>query len=229
MPTYFITGASRGLGLEYVRQLLAASPNNTVIATARTPSAPLTELKGLGKLHVFPCEVSSKESVEACAEEVKKVTDRIDYLFNNAGTSVGHDNPSDMKVEGLKTMFDTNVVGQVLVVQALESLFVKGTVIVNVTSGLGSLGDALARGAVINTGYSITKAAVNMLSIQQALHYRDCIVISLDPGWVKTDMGGPNAPLEKTESISTVLKTVHGLKKEDSGYSFLYNGNKIPF
>lgn len=67
-----------------MRQLLA-SPDSVIIATARKPADPLTELKGAGTLHVLPCDVTDRESGEACAKSVKKLTDRIDYLINNAG------------------------------------------------------------------------------------------------------------------------------------------------
>lgn len=76
---------SRGVGLEYTRQLLARSTDTVVIATARKPSPPLTELKGQGTLHVLTCDVTDRKSIEACRTEVEKLTDRIDYLFNNAG------------------------------------------------------------------------------------------------------------------------------------------------
>jgi len=228
MPTYFITGASRGIGLEYVRQLLA-SGGNTVIAAARKPSAPLTELTGEGKLHVVTCDVADKASIAQCGEKVRTITDRIDVLINNAGISHGNDSPSTVTPESLTEAFAVNVVGPALVVQALESLFQKGTVIVNTSSGLGSCADTLTRHGKINTGYSISKAALDMLSVKQALHFTDAIVISLDPGWVQTDMGGPGAIMPVEESVSHILKTVKGLKPEDSGYAFLFDGRKMPF
>jgi len=228
MPTYFITGASRGIGLEFVKQLITSS-SNIVIATARKPAAPLTELQGEGKLHVLSLDVSNKASIAECGKEVAKITDRVDYLLNVAGINFGGDDASTVKAENLTEMFNVNVISQVLTVQALESLFQKGTVIMNMTSGLGSCDDTLHKHGKQSTGYSISKAAVNMLAVKQALHYEDCIVISMDPGWVQTDMGGPNAVLPVGESVKNILKCLHGLKKDDSGYCFLYDGSRVPF
>lgn len=75
---------SRGIGLEFTKQLVS-SAENTVIATARNPSSPLTDVNGPGKLHILPLDVSNEESVKTCAEDVKKITGRIDYLLNSAG------------------------------------------------------------------------------------------------------------------------------------------------
>lgn len=97
------------------------------------------------------------------------------------------------------------------------------------TSGLGSIG----KGFDVNrcTTYSISKAALNMLTVQQAgdLKDRGVQVICMDPGWVKTTMGGEGAMLEPEFSISSMLKVIHGLKDEDTAKFYTYTGEQLPW
>jgi len=228
MPVYFITGASRGLGLEYARQLLAQSRDNIIIATARTPGPPLTELKGLGTLHVLPCDVTDRRSIEACKVEVEKLTERIDYLFNNAGTIAGgYDNPTQTKADDLQENFTAHVVGQLQIIQVFAPLLKKGAIVVNVSSALGSCTLKLAGDFV--TPYSIVKAAVNMLTVKQSVHYKDWIVIAMEPGHCQTDLGGKDAPLTAEEGVRGVLAVVRDLRPQDSGVFFDYKGERLPW
>lgn len=103
----------------------------------------------------------------------------------------------------------------------------------NMTSGLGSMANSLAMTPRKCAGYSISKAALNMLTVHQAEDVRGMLkgarVVAMDPGWVKTRMGGEGAVLEPEESIGGMLKALHGLGEEDGGKFFTYTGEQVPW
>ncbi|TFY58889.1 hypothetical protein EVJ58_g6130 [Rhodofomes roseus] len=205
--TWLIVGASRGLGLELVRQLIATP--NTVIAACRNPSS-ASQLEALNpaagaELHIIHLDVSSEESIRASVGKVEAVLNGrgLDYLYNNAGI--------------------TNVVGPALLASLCLPFLEKGNkkTIVNVSSSMGGLTHDYGASAAT---YNASKAAMNMLTHKQAKTRPDLIVISLCPGWVQTDLGGVSAPLEPPESVAGQLKVVLGLKKEDTGKFIRYDG-----
>jgi len=235
MPTYAITGANRGLGLEFVRQLLSDS-SNTVIGAVRSTNNDLSDLKALntnGRLHILECDTSSSSSISSFGEAVIKVLGeegQLHYLLNNAGINAVPDQTSlDLKEADLQQHISINVFGPAKTVQVLIPHLRKGSVIINMTSGLGSI----RKGVDFKkcTTYSISKAALNMLTVQQAgdLKDRGVRVISMDPGWVRTRMGGEGAILEPEFSISSMLKTIHGLKDEETARFYTYTGEQVPW
>ncbi|TFY79841.1 hypothetical protein EWM64_g4172 [Hericium alpestre] len=211
--TWLITGTSRGIGLEFVRQLVA-SPANTVFAACRKPDS-ADALKTLGEsakgnLHIVPLDLSDFPSVTAAAEVVQGILgDRgLDYLINSAAI--------------------TNIAGPAFVSQIYLPLLEKGKrkVIMNLTSGIGSIG--LDYGDK-NASYCISKTGLNMLTYKQAKERPDLIAFVVDPGWVKTDMGGEGAVLEPHESIGGLLKLITNATPESSGKFFRYNGEVLPW
>jgi len=238
--TWIITGASRGLGLEFTRQLLQSS-HNTVFATCRSPSTahPLTAVANSpekkGTIHVLQLDQNSEESVVEAAKKVGEIlgeAGRIDYILNNAGTNYcGADSPLSIKREPFLATIAANVLGAALVTQAFLPFVLRGgeeerRVVLNMTSGLGSM--ALTS-SVKATSYSISKAGVNMLTRHQSFETPSVIFLAVDPGWVKTDMGGPGAMLEAEFSIASVLKVLLGATKEDSGKFLRYDGKSLPW
>ncbi|CAI4211754.1 unnamed protein product [Parascedosporium putredinis] len=227
MPVYCITGTNRGLGLEFVRQL-AADADTTIIAGTRSLDGDLSDLRaisGPAKIHILACDTSDPESVRRFASEAKSILGaanlQVDFLLNNAGIRV-------------------NVIGPAKTVEFLnaESLLSANVRIVNFTSGLASMSESL--GAEGNTfrqccTYSISKAGLNMLAVHQSGDLRKkagltgAVVIVVDPGWVRTRMGGPNAVLEPHQSIAGVLNVVHGLTDKDNGSFYLYDGTQKPW
>jgi len=121
-----------------------------------------------------------------------------------------------------------NVMGPAKIVQLLESHLQSGSVVMNMTSGLGLLAYNRTKETVGATAYAISKAAVNMLTVHQAsnLKSKGVIAVCVDPGWAKTDMGGSGAVLEKEDSIGGMLKVLKGLKIGDSGRFFVYDGSE---
>ncbi|KAI0063901.1 NAD-P-binding protein, partial [Artomyces pyxidatus] len=226
--------ANRGLGFEMVKQLIP-SPNNIVIAACRKPEA-ATALQGLvasssGRLHIIALDASDAASISASVDAAKSVLEEhggLDYLVNNAATTRGPDFAFSMKGEDLLTTFNVNVVGPALTAQAYLPYLEKGKrkVIANLSSSLGSV--ALDKGPAF-ASYSISKAALNMLAYKQAAANPELIAFVIDPGWVQTDMGGPNADLTPTESVAGVLKGIIAATKEQSGKFFDYAGKTNPW
>lgn len=237
MPTYFLTGANRGIGLEFVRQL-SGSPSNNLIAAVRSLKNDLAELQALAKehpnVHVIECDVSSPDSLSSLefrvAEILSKTGENLNYIFNVAGiNATSSDTSLNIDPQSLQRHMDVNVLGPAKIVEKLRRYLARGAVVMNLTSGLGSL--TVAGDVTKCCTYSISKAAQNMLSLHQAkdLKRNHSIVICMDPGWVKTRMGGKGAMVEPEVSIAGMLDVVKNLKKEDSGKFFRFDGGLVPW
>ncbi|KAH8113823.1 NAD(P)-binding protein [Phellopilus nigrolimitatus] len=233
--TWFITGASRGIGLEFVRQLIEDQAN-AVIASCRSPET-ASELIALksdtnanGELHIVKLDVADEDSIRVAAEEAGRILGEngLNYLLNNAGVNPGEDGAFDFNIANLTFSVQHNVVGPALVSQFFLPLLKKGKrkVIMNTTSGLASIG--LDCGKKCCT-YSISKAALNMLTYKQSKEEPDIIAIVVDPGWVKTKLGGEGAVLEPRESVFPFITFLKGLTREHSGKFFNYKGQPLPW
>ncbi|KAL1940819.1 hypothetical protein VTO73DRAFT_7860 [Trametes versicolor] len=233
--TWLITGASRGIGLELVRQLLE-NPKNLVIAACRTPEK-ATALNGLknsakGSLHVIRLEVTDFDSVRAVPKAIAPILGEsgLDYLVNNAGILIA-DTPLTIDPEVLLQTLRTNTVAPALLSQVCMPALDKGKEkkILNISSTLGSIASADEFGAGTTASYSMSKAALNMFTYKQKLERPDIIAITLCPGWVKTDLGGENAPVEQKDSIAGIIKVITSATARDSGKYLRYNGEAIPW
>jgi NAD(P)-dependent dehydrogenase (short-subunit alcohol dehydrogenase family) len=240
MPVYCITGTNRGLGLEFVRQL-AQSSDNTIIAATRSLSSDLTDLKAVASpsTHILECDTGNVASIRAFVKEVKHTLGnegKIDFLLNSAGVNLASWQSSlTLGPDELQTQIAINVIGPAKIVELLldANLLSEDVRVLNMTSGLGSLQRSSEIKPRKCAGYSISKAGLNMLTVHQSedlkAHLPGAVVIVMDPGWVKTRMGGEGAVLEPSESIGNMLRVLHGLSSEDTGSFYLYNGEKIPW
>ena len=222
--TVLITGANRGLGLEFARQFSAAGWK--VIGTARrTDSA--SDLKALG-VRVMQLDVTDQKSVDRLARDLGDHP--VDLLINNAGIFPMAATLPEIDFDNITRTLAVNTIGPMRVTRALLPNLRRGEEkkIVNITSNLGSIAD--------NTdgsfyGYRESKAALNMFTRSLAAELRDegftCIV--MNPGWVQTDMGGPNAPLQAPESISGMQAVIARLTPADSGTFWTYEGKQMPW
>lgn len=219
--TCLVTGANRGIGLEFVRQLL--SRGDRVVATCRQPgrATALNTLAGEhpGRLHVLPLDVADARSRAALVAELPLVLgehDRIDLLANVAGVLHSGERFGGVEDAILDDSFRTNAAGPFLLVQALAPLLAEGARVANLSSELGSIADA---GRFGTPSYCISKAAQNMASVllAHALRERGIVVAALHPGWVQTEMGGPDATVPVTDSVRGLLEVIDGLAPEDSG------------
>ena len=226
MPTYLITGANRGLGLEFARQLSTRKDETRIIATAREVEK-ATDLSRL--VHdVIPLDVADPRSIERLPDLIK---DRpIDILINNAGIGSKSNSIEKLDHEELARVFSVNSVGPMLVTRALLPNLRAGQrkTVFNISSQLGSITNNHGGSSY---GYRASKAALNMLTVSLSNELKKdgftCVVAH--PGWVQTDMGGPNATLKPEESISALLKVIDGLKPDDTGKFFNYDGKTLPW
>ncbi len=236
MGTRFITGANRGLGLEFVRQY--AARGDVVHACCRVPdkAGELLELAGdHEQLVVHQLDVSDFDAIDALAASLHGVA--IDTLINNAGVfgpkpqahqdfrqSLGH-----IDYEIFTEILRVNTLAPVKLSEALlENIAAaKDRQIIGITSEAGSF----VAGAHGLFAYSTSKAALNraMLNLSAVVKDRNITVIVINPGWVKTEMGGPAAVLEVEEAIAAMIEHFDQLQLSDSGKFFDYDGRIIPW
>lgn len=228
MPTILITGANRGLGLEFARQYAVDGWN--VIATARS-TASSDALKELAKgknVSLKTLDVSSEESTRQLAKELKGVP--IDILLLNSaiftrdGSKLG-----ELNYAGWRESFETNVLGAARVAEALLENVAGSTKkqIVAISSGMGSvqdLGKTIGFGAAYQ--YRTSKTALNMAMslLAKDVEPRGISVVILSPGWVQTDMGGANAALTPEQSIRGMRQVLSRSPKELAGKFMSYDG-----
>ena len=223
-PTVVITGANRGLGLEFSRQFAAAGA--TVIATARRPED-AEDLRKLG-VRIEQLDVADSASVKQFGARIGDLP--VDILINNAGIGSWLYRLEEVDADALERYFQVNTLGPMRVTQALLPSLRRGAgkTIVNITSELASL-ERNTRGAAY--GYRESKAALNMFTRTLAAELRPeefiCVVIS--PGWVRTDMGGPQAAQSPNESIAGIIRVLRGLTPKDSGKFLDYRGEELPW
>jgi NAD(P)-dependent dehydrogenase (short-subunit alcohol dehydrogenase family) len=231
LSTVLVTGANRGLGLEFARQY--AADGWQVHAACRDPEA-AQELGRLaaesgGAIHVLALEVTDIASVRAAAQSL--AGEAIDLLINNAGVG----SPKKQRLGSLDyaawaRVLDVNTLGPMRVVEAFLDSVAKGSdrKIVTLTSAMGSIADNGSGGSY---AYRSSKAAVNIviksLSIDLAPRGITCVVVH--PGWVRTDMGGPDGKLTPTQSVTALRKLIAGLQPADTGRFFNYDGKTYPW
>ncbi|GAA3911937.1 SDR family oxidoreductase [Luteimonas lutimaris] len=239
--TCLVTGANRGVGLEFVRQLLARG--DRVVATCRQPGR-ATALNALagdhpGRLHVLPLDVAEPKSHAALAAELPLALGedgRLDLLVNGAGVLHSGERFGKVSAAILEDSFRTNAAGPFLLTQALAPLLAdarpeqgrRGARVANLSSELGSIAGA---GRFGTPSYCISKAAQNMASVllAHALRERGIVVVALHPGWVQTDMGGPDATVPAADSVRGLLDVIDGLAPEDSGSFRDWQGEALPW
>lgn len=227
-----VTGAARGLGLEFTRQLLAGGAR--VVAACRRPgeATALTALAAAhpGHLHVLPLDVGSEHGRRAFAEEVAGLHDGLDLLVNNAGVLPAGERFGQLEAATLELALATNAVAPLMLAQALVPLLVRGERprVANLSSVMGSVART---DAFRSPSYCISKAALNMASVlmARALNPRGIGVLTLHPGWVRTDMGGDQAPLSPSESVHGLLALILGRPGLPAGEFLGPDGGALPW
>lgn len=234
MKTILVTGANRGLGLEIVQQFY--QDGWKVIACCRRPDQ-ATKLRkiaenSIGNIRIFPLDVQNVASMQSLQKSLTK--NSVDVLINNAGIL----GKQGRETFGKLYEFPENAI-DVLQVNTLAPLFLSELLkenvihsqmktIVNISSDLGSItlndnGDYCV--------YRMSKCALNSITktMAEILKKDNVKVISIHPGWVKTDMGGPAALITPEESVAGIKKVIVGLTLNDSGSFFRYNGERVPW
>lgn len=239
MKRVLITGANRGLGLDLTRQSLERG--DTVFAACRHPDA-ATDLYELaaqhaGRLTIIQLDVTDEASIQAAHEAVKAATDGLELLINNAGIypGAGPEDPENqhlgqLTADSALNVLRVNAVGPLLVAQAFLDLLRAGTKarILSLSSGQGSL-TWKASGDPYH--YSASKAALNMYMRALAAEIGQYGVLSVlvDPGWVRTGMGGSSAAQDPTVAAKGILRLADQLHAEENGGFVTWQNEHVPW
>lgn len=228
METVLITGANRGIGLALARRLL--TDGYRVLATCRTPSAAaeLAGLAGTGDLELLPLDVADAAAVDGFAGVLAGRP--LDVLVNNAGVMGGpRQSADDMDYAAWAEAFAVNTMAPLRLAQALKRNLLQAARprVVTLSSQMG----ALSRHSPGAIAYRSTKAAVNKAMQTLALDWRadGIVVCPVHPGWVRTDMGGPNADLDVTDCARGLAALIAGLDLSRSGHFLTWKGEEHPW
>lgn len=230
MPNVFVTGSNRGIGLEWCRQY--ADAGWRVFATCRQPDA-AEELQYLGRRHatvsIHRLDVTSPDMLQTLRDELRD--EAIDVLINNAGVYLEkYIRTEALRYDDWLETFDVNTLGPMRVTEAFMEQVTRSQrrLVVSMTSHMGSIAEITAPGDYY---YRSSKAALNaaMKGLSIALKDRGIGVLLLHPGWVKTRMGGGEAPLTPNESVAGMRSLVDRFSMEMTGRFFRYNDTEIPW
>jgi NAD(P)-dependent dehydrogenase (short-subunit alcohol dehydrogenase family) len=227
VPRVLITGANRGIGLEFARQY--AADGWRVIATCRDPKA-AAGLQGLsGWIDVFPLEVTDFARVRALADEL--AGQAIDVLINNAGVYGPRETrAAEVDGEAWAHVLRVNTIAPFVVSECFMGHVAASTQnrIVAVSSSMGSIAKTRSADGYI---YRSSKAALNMAMrcLSATAAERGVTVAMLHPGWVRTDMGGSGADIEPAASVDGMRRVIAALKPEDNGKFFNHDGTELPW
>jgi NAD(P)-dependent dehydrogenase (short-subunit alcohol dehydrogenase family) len=218
MPTVLITGANRGIGLEFARQY--STDGWDVVATVRDGSG---ELDKLG-VRVEHLDMRDLDAVTHFGEHL----DTLDLLIANAGTYGPKSVMSEHDGEGWLETFAVNTVAPFLLAQSvLERVARADGKLVAISTKMGSIEDNTSGGYI---AYRSSKSALNSAWRSLAIDNRGRVTCAvLHPGWVQTRMGGSSAPLKPEDSVAGMRKVIEGLGPEQSGRFFGYDGSEIPW
>jgi NAD(P)-dependent dehydrogenase (short-subunit alcohol dehydrogenase family) len=229
-PTILITGANRGIGLELTEQF--AEDGWQVLACCRNP-AEAGQLQALSErglaVELHALDVTNYEQMATLSDQLANRP--IDILLSNAGiygskgTGFG-----EVDAEEWRQVLEVNTIAPLMLVQAFVEQVAasRQKLVAVISSKVGSIADNSSGGSYI---YRSSKTAVNQVvkSLSIDLAGRDITVISLHPGWVQTDMGGPNAEIGTDESVSGLKSILQSAGLAQSGQFIEFNGNSIPW
>ena len=228
MKNLVITGANRGIGLELVRQSI--DKGYAVTAACRRPDS-AEELLALRDEHrhldVLPLELSDAHSIDRFVHELDGQA--IDVFINNAGVYGQRDATlGNVDPEAWHRAFQVNTIAPLILTQKLLPQLRKGADrrLAYLSSKMGSIADNTSGGSYV---YRSTKSALNQVvkSLAEDLRSEGFIALALHPGWVRTDMGGPNGLIDTATSASGLLSVIEGASAEQSGQFLNYDGKSI--
>ena len=224
MTTIMITGASRGLGLEFARQFY--NEECRIIATCRNPKD-ANELNAIGDIDVHSLDVTEDKSVAILADKLRG--ENIDILINNAGVIGQRDGFGKLDYDIWAETMDTNVFGPMRVAEAFRDNVMnsKKKQMIFITSRMGSITEAVPNAYVYRSSKAALNMAVKCLSVE--LEEKGLIAVLFHPGHVQTDMGGQAAPVTPQKSIEGMKNQIVALTRDDNGRFLSYDGHQIPW
>jgi NAD(P)-dependent dehydrogenase (short-subunit alcohol dehydrogenase family) len=220
MPSVLLTGASRGLGLEFVRQY--AADGWRVIATCRDPKRAEALRAVAGAVEIHALDAGEFAAVAALAEHL--AGEALDVVIANAGIWGPREmTPEHIDAAGWAEVFHINTMAPLALAGAFRPHLERGgqRKLLALSSALGSIGGNTSGGLY---AYRSSKAALNAVWRSFAVDNPTLIAAVLHPGWVRTDMGGPGAPLAPPESIAGLRRVIAGLTQKDSGGFYGHDG-----
>ncbi|OGK30424.1 hypothetical protein A3G67_01380 [Candidatus Roizmanbacteria bacterium RIFCSPLOWO2_12_FULL_40_12] len=214
MKTLVVTGASRGIGKAIAEKFLSESWY--VIGTSTSGKASLKR----DNFEIYKLDVSDPESIERFAKALARSKKKIDVLINNAGVYLDEDT-SPLNTKALRKTLEVNLIGLADLTERLLPHINNGAHIISMSSGAGSITD---EPDAYKPAYQISKAAVNMFTrtLAEALKKRNITVSSVDPGWVRTDMGSSSAPRDPKEPAEEIFK----MATSEVNSGFFWHKNK---
>jgi len=231
MASVLITGANRGLGFEFARQYAADGWH--VYGACRNPAS-ADQLRGVAqetgdRLSIVAMDVTDADSIRTAAREIRDIA--VDVLINNAGIGgAGGQVTGKVDYDSWAGVIDVNTMGPLRVTEAFVEQIARSQrrLVVTITSGMGSLVDNTSGGSI---AYRSSKAAVNMVMRSAAIDLapRGITCVVVNPGWVKTDMGGPGARLTPKESVAALRRLIETFGLAHSGKFYNYDGREYPW
>ncbi|HLO77743.1 MAG TPA: SDR family oxidoreductase [Magnetospirillum sp.] len=222
MPAILITGANRGLGLEFARQY--AADGWRVLATVRDPLSGRAASDAGAEVYVT--DVADPASIQRLKSSLAGV--ELDIVLNNAGVYGQNQSFGAVDPEGFMRVMRTNALAPLMVAEALVDNLVGRKIIASVSSLMGSIAENSSGNFY---AYRASKAALNMVMKTLALDLasRGITAVALSPGWVRTDMGGPDAPLDPQTAIAGMRAVLDKVTPSDSGKFFHFDGRELPW
>lgn len=232
MKTILITGISRGIGKALAQKFL--SEGYTIIGTSVTGDINFSN----DRLTVFQLDLASAESIKTCADKITNTNQQIDVLINNAGALFDEDETTVI-VDKLRQTLEVNLIGTIDFTEHMIPVIEKDGHIVNISSSAGSLGGKSSTEIEFAKSshfpfhypaYKISKTAINMYTRTLAARFINekipTIVSSVHPGWVKTEMGGPEAEITPESAAEHIYKLA--ISRPETG-QFWFKGEKYPW
>lgn len=220
MPTILITGANRGLGLEFARQYAAAGWR--VLATVRDPLSGRSASEAGAEVYVADvADISTLRRLKAALAGVS-----LDIVLNNAGVYGQNQDFGAVDAEAFLKVMRVNTLAPLQVAELFADQVPAGGIIAAVSSKMGSVTENTSGGFY---AYRASKAALNMVikSLSLDLAGQGVAVVALSPGWVRTDMGGANAPLDPPQAVAGMKAVLDKVKLNDSGKFFHFDGSEV--
>lgn len=241
MRRILITGSNRGIGLELVERYLQQH-DTFIFATCRHPARAI-ELNTLvqhypARVKLLQLDVTNQQSIDKLAQQIVGEVDGLEMLINNAGVLPGGVAAMEastskfgfLEADAMQEVLRVNTVAPVMIAQAFSGLLRKGTNprLINISSDAGSI---TLRDSGSNYSYMASKAALNMMTRCLANDFRadGVIVISIHPGWIQTEMGGPNATRTPAETLPGMMKVIDDLTLNDTSAFFNWDGSQVPW